>query len=225
MKAMAKPALLDKFVALMTLLFMAPLGVLVAIAIVADSGFPIFFSQPRLGLHGRLFRMFKFRKFPAAIGPRTRPLTLANDSRFTRVGKFLEKTKLDELPQLWNVITGDMAIVGPRPEVPDFADGFTGPARHVLDYRPGIFGPSQAAFRDEGALYPPNEDPQQYYRDVLFPAKAAIDLAYYPSRSLFSDVKWVLRGVLAVCGAEHERPGHFGRDVSGREPARVLAGK
>lgn len=193
-------ALLDRFAALMTLIVLMPLLIVIAGAIVIDSGFPVFFAQERLGLHGRRFWMLKFRKFPSTVERETPPLTLADDSRFTRVGKFLANSKLDELPQLWNVLRLDMAMVGPRPEVPAFEACFAGAFRRVLDYRPGIFGPSQAAFRAEGTFYPLDQDPERFYCEVLFPAKVAIDLAYYPSRTLFSDVKWVLRGILAVCG-------------------------
>lgn len=217
--------LLDRFVALMMLILMMPLAIVIAIAIVIDSGFPVFFAQERLGLHGRRFWILKFRKFPSHVGRNTRPLTLANDSRFSRVGKFLEKTKLDELPQLWNVLRGDMAIVGPRPEVPDFEACFAGPFRRLLDYRPGIFGPSQTAFLAEGTFYPPNQDPEDFYREVLFPAKAALNLAYYPSRSMLRDIKWVLRGVLGVFGTEHETPGILVRNASAREPAGAIVGE
>jgi lipopolysaccharide/colanic/teichoic acid biosynthesis glycosyltransferase len=216
-------ALLDRFVALMTLMLIMPLAIVVAIAIVIDSGFPVFFAQERLGLHGRRFWMLKFRKFPSNVGSSTRPLTLANDPRFTRVGKFLAKAKLDELPQLWNVVRGDMAIVGPRPEVPDFGGCFAGPFHRVLDYRPGIFGPSQTAFLAEGTFYPPDQDPQEFYREVLFPAKAALDLAYYPSRNIFRDIKWVLRGVLGVCGTDHETPVIRVRNASAGEPTDAIA--
>jgi lipopolysaccharide/colanic/teichoic acid biosynthesis glycosyltransferase len=191
----------------LVLLLAAPLMLLIALAIVLESGFPVFFSQERLGLNGRRFVMLKFRKFHRQIGRDTVPLTMANDARCTRVGRFLAKSKLDELPQLWNVARGDMALVGPRPEVPEFESCFAGSFRGVLDYRPGIFGPSQVAFRSEGAMFPQGRDPQDFYREVLFPAKAALDLAYYPSRSIMSDLKWVLRSVLAVFGSEHAMPG------------------
>ena len=206
----------------MTLILMMPLAIVVAIAIVIDSGSPVFFAQERLGLHGRRFWILKFRKFSSKVGLNTRPVTLANDSRFTRVGKFLEKTKLDELPQLWNVVRGDMAIVGPRPEVSDFEACFAGRFHRVLDYRPGIFGPSQMAFLAEGTFYPPDQDPQDFYREVLFPAKAALDLAYYPSRTVFTDIKWALRGVLAVCGLYHETPVIHVRNASAPEPAGAI---
>lgn len=197
--------LASRITALVALILALPLLLVIAAAIVADSGLPVFFHQKRLGLHGRRFRMVKFRKFQAAVGRDTLPLTLAGDPRFSRVGALLAATKLDELPQLWNVLRGEMAIVGPRPEVPEFAACFGVPYERLLDYRPGIFGPSQVAFRNEAACYPVDRQPQEFYREVLFPAKAALDLAYYPSRTALSDIEWVLRGVLAVCGVGGKR--------------------
>jgi lipopolysaccharide/colanic/teichoic acid biosynthesis glycosyltransferase len=90
----------------------------------------------------------------------------------TRVGRILERCKLDELPQIWNVLRGDMSIVGPRPETTEFANCFTGRFVQVLDYRPGLFGPNQAIFSRENALYPSDEEPHEFYRNVLFPIKA-----------------------------------------------------
>jgi lipopolysaccharide/colanic/teichoic acid biosynthesis glycosyltransferase len=219
--------LFDQFVALTGLILLSPLMILAALTIVIETGFPIFFSQSRLGQGGRRFRMYKFRKFPASGDLSTRPLTVGNDPRFTRVGKFLEKTKLDETPQLWNVLRGDMAIVGPRPEVPEFADCFVGSAGRVLDYKPGILGPSQAVFRNEGSLYPPSVDEQAFYRAVLFPAKASLDLAYYPSRTFLGDLKWWSRCLLAVCGMDRRQDpalAHIamirGAVIRGSEPPR-----
>ena len=181
-------------------------------------------DRERLGLNGRRFVMLKFRKFDRRVGRDTLPLTMANDARCTRVGRFLARSKLDGLPQLWNVARGDMALVGPRPEVPEFESCFSGPWRGVLDYRPGIFGPSQVAFRSEGALFPQGRDPQDFYREVVFPAKAALDLAYYPSRSAIGDLRWVLRSVLAVCGAERAPPGELLRSTRPPRPAGPAAG-
>jgi hypothetical protein len=117
------------------------------------------------------------------------------------VGKLLLRTKLDELPQLWNILNGEMSVVGPRPETPAFADCFGEAYGKVLDYKPGIFGPSQVFFRNEGSLYPNDRDPERFYRDVLFPLKARIDLDYFPHRTMMGDLAWIFRGMLAVFGS------------------------
>ncbi len=190
--------LFDVTLALAGLILFLPVLIPVVFAIRLDSPGPIFFSQTRLGQNGRLFRLYKFRKFHDGIAGRA--VTLKGDSRMTRVGRFLERTKIDEVPQLWNVLKGDMAVVGPRPETLDFADLFHGVYRGVLDHRPGLFGPNQVYFRNECALYPEEIDPHAFYRAVLFPAKARIDLGYFPRRSLGQDVVWLFRGLLAVFG-------------------------
>lgn len=172
--------------------------VMVAAAVWMEGGRPLIFSQTRLGRHGETFRIYKFRKFRPSetSGPK---LTIVGDDRLTRVGRFIERTKLDELPQLWNVLIGEMSIVGPRPEVPEFSDCFERGWQRLLDFKPGIFGPAQVAFRNEQALIP-NHDIEQFYREVLFPAKARLDLSYYSRRSLVRDMIWICRGALAVVG-------------------------
>jgi lipopolysaccharide/colanic/teichoic acid biosynthesis glycosyltransferase len=194
--------ILDFVIAAGGLVVFAPLMMLIAVAVLIESSGPVFFAQTRLGLRGRHFRIYKFRKFHNDIGKTGCPLTVKNDARLSRVGRFLARTKLDELPQLYNVLKGDMAIVGPRPESLDFADCFTGSRRKILDYKPGIFGPSQVAFRDECSFFPVDADPTRFYREVLFPLKAGADLSYYPNRTLSSDLKWIIRGVLAIAGWE-----------------------
>jgi lipopolysaccharide/colanic/teichoic acid biosynthesis glycosyltransferase len=123
-----------------------------------------------------------------------------NDSRFTKVGKFLARSKLDELPQLWNVLKGDMAIVGPRPESLEFSECFRGGFEEVLRYKPGLVGPSQVLFRDESSYYPVGEDVTIFYRQVIFPIKAGLDIAYFRHRTLGSDFVWMMRGALAIFG-------------------------
>ena len=138
----AKMRVLDVVFAAAGLAILLPLFLLISLAILVDTGRPILFAQTRLGLGGRHFRMLKFRKFRNDVGPDGLPLTMPNDERLTPVGKFIDTTKLNELPQLWNVLSGDMSIVGPRPETLDFADCFVGRYQGVLDYKPGILGPS-----------------------------------------------------------------------------------
>jgi lipopolysaccharide/colanic/teichoic acid biosynthesis glycosyltransferase len=179
------------------LLVLCPCMMLIALAIWLESGRPILFSQIRLGQSGRQFRIYKFRKFRSECGAGC-GVTVSHDARLTRLGRFLVATKLDELPQLWNILRGDMSTVGPRPESLSFADCFTRDYRRVLEHRPGIFGPNQFYFRDEGSLYPEACDPEQFYREVLFPLKARIDIAYFSHRTLGADIGWIIRGVLAV---------------------------
>ncbi|MGK7867603.1 sugar transferase [Falsiroseomonas sp. E2-1-a20] len=198
---------LDVVLAGLGILFLSPVLLLVTLAILIESGRPIFFAQTRLGQDGRHFRLFKFRKFKKCAVESGRPLTVRGDDRMSPIGRILEITKLDELPQLYNILKGEMSIVGPRPESLAFADCFDDANRAVLAYRPGIFGPSQVAFRDEGALYPPGAEPARLYRQVLFPTKAQLDLAYYPKRTLLSDIGWILCGVLAVVGLYRTRGG------------------
>jgi lipopolysaccharide/colanic/teichoic acid biosynthesis glycosyltransferase len=192
--------LLDIVISLFALVLLSPIILLVTVAIALETGRPILFSQLRIGRNGRSFRMYKFRKFRSDCGTDGSPLTLENDDRSTKVGKILMATKLDEVPQFWNTLMGDMAIIGPRPESFAFADCFTGPYTELLKYKPGIMGPAQVAFRNESDLYTGHSDPSEFYRVVLFPMKAAIDLDYYSKRTLGSDVVWMFRGAAAILG-------------------------
>ena len=191
--------LLDVTVALVALVVFSPLMLIIALAIWVGGSRP-FFSQIRLGLRGRHFRIYKFQKFHNRCGPASGAVTVDNDPRFTRLGRFLGKTKLDELPQLWNIFKGDMSLVGPRPESLELAHCFSGIYLRVLQHRPGLFGPNQVFFRNESSMFPDNYDPEKFYCEYLFPLKANIDLAYFPHRTLASDIGWVIRGLLAVAG-------------------------
>jgi lipopolysaccharide/colanic/teichoic acid biosynthesis glycosyltransferase len=181
-----------------SLIVLAPVMLLIAIAVFFEDSGPIFFRQVRLGLDGMPFGMYKFRKFRADCGTSGAPLTAEGDSRLTYVGRFLAATKLDELPQLWNVLKGEMAIVGPRPESMAFADCFCDGYEEILLHKPGLVGPSQVVFRHEARLYPEGEDAPTFYRRVLFPAKAGLDLAYFRHRSIGSDFGLMLRSALAI---------------------------
>jgi lipopolysaccharide/colanic/teichoic acid biosynthesis glycosyltransferase len=190
----------DVAVAIFGLALLSPLMLVIAMVIRMDTPGPALFRQVRVGRQGQHFRLYKFRKFadgPNFAGP---AVTLKDDPRMTRVGRVLERTKLDEMPQLWNILIGDMSLVGPRPETLHFADCFDDRLQALLDYRPGLFGPSQAIFRNESALYPAGRDPHDFYRTVLFPAKAEIDFRYFRERTMMSDLVWIIRGVLAVAG-------------------------
>jgi len=193
---------LDVTLALLGLIVGAPLMALIALLVRLDSPGRAIFSQPRLGLHGRVFHMHKFRKFPENWGAKGSAVTVVADARMTRLGRILERTKLDELPQLWNILRGEMSFVGPRPETLNFKDLFVGEFARVHDYVPGIFGPNQVAFRNESHLYPPDQDPELFYRQALFPRKAHNDLDYFAQATVFSDVQWILRGLwVSLAGA------------------------
>ena len=190
--------LFDIVVASLGLMLASPIMILVACAIWMETGRPILFRHPRIGAFGKSFEMIKFRKFHNTCGVNGLPLTLIDDKRMTKVGRFLALSKLDELPQLWNVLRGDMAIVGPRPESLEFLDCYRHGFEEVLQYRPGIFGPSQIFFRDESYFYPPGEDPSNFYRTVIFPTKAGLDIAYFRHRTIFSDLAWLFRIGIAL---------------------------
>lgn len=177
---------------------LAPLFLIVALAIWIESGRPILFSQFRLGQNGRPFRMYKFRKFRPDCDLHGYPLTVEGDGRLTMIGRFLAASKLDELPQLWNVLRGDMALVGPRPESLAFLDCFHNGFEKLLDHKPGLVGPCQVMFRHESKLYPADVAAVDFYRQVLFPTKAKIDLAYFPRRTLVSDLGWIVRAAWAI---------------------------
>lgn len=192
--------LLDAVCAGMAASVLMPVFLIVAFAIWIEGGSPILFSQLRLGQSGRPFRIYKFRKFSPTSGRGGSPLTVDGDGRLTPVGRILAATKLDELPQLWNVMRGDMSLVGPRPESLEFADCFRNGFERLLEHKPGLFGPCQVLFRHESKLYPTDASVTDFYRRVLFPTKAKIDLAYFSRRTLVSDLGWILRaaGVIAV---------------------------
>lgn len=191
---------LDVVFAACVLAFLSLLMALIALAIYLESGGPVFFSQTRLGRSGQQFRLHKFRKFPANAGRGGPAVTVRGDARMTAVGRILERTKLDELPQLWNILAGDMSVVGPRPESLAFASCFARGYSGVLDFKPGIFGPCQVMFRNEGCLYQDGCEPEEYYSRVLFPLKAHADLTYFSTRSLRSDLWCIVHGTLAVFG-------------------------
>ncbi|HZT14951.1 MAG TPA: sugar transferase [Gaiellaceae bacterium] len=186
LRSAAAKRLLDLAVATALLVLLAPVFALVALAIVLDSGAPVFYRCRRAGLRGRALRMLKFRKMVHdAAGP---GLTVSGDTRFTRVGRVLARTKLDELPQLWHVITGEMSLVGPRPEDPDLAREFVDDYGEILSVRPGITGLSQLAFVDEAKLLGP-EDPTADYLKRIMPQKVALDRLYVARRTIGMDLR------------------------------------
>jgi lipopolysaccharide/colanic/teichoic acid biosynthesis glycosyltransferase len=174
-----------------------PFIALTALVIAVTSQGPVIFRQRRMGQHGRPFDLYKLRTMrPSADGPQ---ITSTKDERITRVGHFLRQTKLDELPTLWNVLRGDMALVGPRPEVPRFVNLEDPIWQRVLAVRPGITDPVTLRLRSEADLLAQVEgDPEQYYVNELQPSKLKGYVAYLETRTWHGDVKVLLRTIAAV---------------------------
>lgn len=185
----------DAAVALLGILLLAPILIALSLGVLVSSGFPIFFRQERTGLRGSAFRIWKFRSMrnaPAGAGPL---VTASGDSRVTPFGRWLRRTKCDELPQLFNVLFGEMSLVGPRPEVPLYTRDYSPAQRRVFLVRPGITGPTATTFISEEELLASQPDKDAYYRDVLLPAKLAGDLEYIRSLAFNTDLKLIANTV------------------------------
>jgi lipopolysaccharide/colanic/teichoic acid biosynthesis glycosyltransferase len=184
--------LLDILFSATVLLLTSPLLVLVALAVKLDSRGPALYGGHRVGQGGRIFRMWKFRTMVTGAD-RSGSITGNNDARVTRIGRLLRKAKLDELPQFLNVLTGDMTLVGPRPEAPDIVALYTPAQRAVLSVKPGVTGRVQLESGDESESIPLHASPREYYVQYLLDGKVRRDLEYLRSRSPLSDALIVLR--------------------------------
>jgi len=181
--------LFDAPCAAAALLLLLPVLPVLAVLILLDDGRPILFSQLRVGRKGKLFRIWKFRTMRA--GSRGNTITAAGDSRVTRIGAVLRGFKLDELPQLFNVLRGDMSLVGPRPEVPEFVR-FEAPIwQVVLQVRPGVTDLATLLFRNEEKLLATATDPPAVYQETILPAKLMLNVTYLRSRSFWRDLKLI----------------------------------
>ena len=175
---------------------LSPVLLVVSVLVAVPSPGGVFFRQVRIGKDGKPFRIFKFRsmrKDNAGL-----KITTGNDSRITPVGRFLRKSKVDELPQLINVLIGDMSFVGPRPEVADYVDLYTPYQRQVLQVRPGITGLASIRFRNENDLLTASDDPNRTYIEQIMPKKIELDLEYIPHASVFYDIKLIFQTFAAV---------------------------
>lgn len=170
------------------LMLLAPLFALVALAIKLDDGGPVFFRQERVGLKGRTFRIWKFRTMVDGAERLGEKLTIAGDRRITRAGRFLRRAKLDELPQLINVLKGEMSLVGPRPEVKKYVDIYTDGQEKVLDLVPGITDPASLKYRHENEILARADDPEKFYIEEIMPDKIRCNLEYGARANLLSDM-------------------------------------
>ena len=189
---------LDGIVAAVLLLALAPLVAMIALLVRATSRGPVLFAQERIGKDGAVFRLLKFRTMVADAPARGPAVTADGDPRITRVGAWLRRWKLDELPQLANVVRGDMALVGPRPEVPRYVAGYSPQQLAVLRVRPGVTDPASLAFVDEAAVLARFPDPERAYVETILPRKLALSLAYLERRTLWSDLGVLVRTLVRV---------------------------
>lgn len=168
---------------------------IIAVLVVVKSPASPFFKQLRIGRHGRLFQCIKFRTmYPESEKYGT--VTMAEDKRITPIGRFLRKYKLDEIPQLWNVLTGNMSFVGPRPDMPGYADRLQGDDRRILELYPGITGPATLKFRNEEILLAQVPDPQRYNDEIIFPEKVRLNLEYIDHWSFWRDIGYIIMTIV-----------------------------
>ncbi|HEX8613798.1 MAG TPA: sugar transferase [Telluria sp.] len=190
--------LFDLVAALAGLLVLAPLFAVVAVCIRLDSPGPAWFRQQRVGRHGVPFDIIKFRTMRLGNGDGAQ-LTVGADARITRVGKFLRHYKLDELPQLLNVVQGSMSLVGPRPEVPRYVACYPPEVRAiVLSVAPGITDWASICYKDENALLGGSADPERTYLDTILPAKLAYNVRYVRERSFWTDLRIIFSTLAAL---------------------------
>jgi len=185
---MAVKNLFDFLLALLLLPFLFPVIFVLIILSTVDTGQFGLFSQIRIGKAGKPFLIFKIRTMK---GDQESDITTLKTHKITAIGNFIRKTKLDELPQLFNVLFGQMSFVGPRPDVPGYADQLKGDDRLMLTVRPGITGPAQLKFRNEEEILNLQDDPKKYNDEVLWPEKVKINLEYVKNRNFGLDMKYI----------------------------------
>lgn len=192
---MALKFIFDRVAALLGLLLIWWLLIVVAILIKAKMpGGPALFRQTRIGRHGKPFTILKFRTMTVGHGGSS--VSVAGESRITPLGAVLRRYKIDELPELWNVLIGDMSFVGPRPDVPGYADRLQGDDREMLELRPGITGPASLKYRNEEELLAAVDNPQEYNDTVIYPDKVRINRYYLHNYSFMKDIEMIVCTVI-----------------------------
>jgi len=188
----------DVTVTLAGLSFALPLMAVIAALVAAGDGFPVLFRQERIGRGGAPFPILKFRTMVRNAQACGLPLTVGDDPRVTKLGRWLRRTKLDELPQLFNVLRGEMSLVGPRPEVLRYVALYTDDQKRVLALRPGITDPASIMFRNEAVVLARYSDPEEAYLKKIMPEKIRLNLAYAQRRSTAADLGILLRTLLLL---------------------------
>lgn len=185
---MTKKRVFDFICSIIGLIVFFPMFILISILISLDSKGPVLFKQKRVGKNGGLFTLIKFRSM-VINHQDNNTISVKGDPRITKIGIFLRKYKLDELPELWNVVKGDMSLVGPRPDISGYADKLVGQDRNILKLRPGITGEATLKYANEEEILAKQENPKKYNDEIIFPDKIKINLEYYNHQSLWLDIK------------------------------------
>ena len=189
--------LFDIIFSFVGIVFLFPVFIIVSILIKIDSSGPVFFLQERVGLNGNFFKIIKFRSMKTNHN-NSLTVTLENDKRITRIGKKIRKYKIDEIPELINVFIGDMSLVGPRPDVPGYADLLKGESRNILKLRPGITSRASIKYANEEMILLTQDDPIAYNKNIIFPDKVKLNLNYYYNNNIWIDIKIIFATLFAV---------------------------
>ncbi len=186
--------LFDRTFALLGLIFLMPVMAIIALLIkIKMPGGPVIFKQQRVGKNGRLFTIYKFRTMKPVHDGST--ISVAGEDRITPLGRVLRKYKLDELPELWNILKGDMSFVGPRPDVPEYMLTLKGEDRKILELKPGLTGPATLKYANEEELLAQADNPKEYYDREIFPDKVRINLDYYYNHNFIKDLKIIIKTI------------------------------
>ena len=187
----------DIIFSLIGIMFLTPLFVIISLLIKLDSNGPIFFIQRRIGKNGKIFHLIKFRSMRVNKSDKN-TISIKGDNRITNIGSFLRKYKLDEFPELWNVLVGEMSFVGPRPDVPGYADKLQGSDREILNLRPGITGMASLKYINEEEILSKKKNPKKYNDEVIFPDKVRINREYYLNQSIWLDIKIIFATIFRI---------------------------
>lgn len=187
----------DVLASVCVLILLLPLFLIIAIWILMDSPGGVFYKQIRVGLNGREFKLFKFRSMRAGADKKGQ-ITIGNDSRVTKSGQFIRKFKIDEFPQLINIIVGDMSVVGPRPEVPKYVQLYDDDQNRVLSVRPGLTDFATIEYIDEQEQLGQSSEPEKLYINTIMPEKLELNLKYIDSRSFQTDLKIIFKTISSI---------------------------
>jgi len=189
--------LFDFITSLIGIIVLVPIFIIVSLLVKISSVGPVFFVQKRIGKNGKLFQMIKFRSM-TVIQSSNSTISFKGDVRITKIGAFLRRFKFDELPELWNVLKGDMSLVGPRPDVCGYADNLTGEDRKILELRPGITGVASLKYYNEENVLATQDNPLKFNDEVIYPDKVRLNLDYYHNNNLWIDIKIIFATIFRV---------------------------